>query len=160
MIPRTDARFADAEEIETPARRRKGVETCVLVAENDSDAAFRFARALTQMGMRAVVSPTGREAIDRLSKLEQPIALACVDVGLSDVSGPDVVAEAHRVRPDMPVLLVSGSIFDVLGADGVVLCRPFTSEQFRAAFDAAMLREQEALAEVPAESAELAVIGA
>jgi ActR/RegA family two-component response regulator len=133
---------SDADGIETPAlraapRRRPAA----LVVDDDPETARICARRLDRLGIDATVVWEQRDALDLLSHVELPLAFVYVNDGLRDGSGPDVAAEARRLRPGMPVVEASASICDVLTGDGIVLCTPFTADQFQTAFDAAILDE-------------------
>jgi DNA-binding response OmpR family regulator len=109
-----------------------------LVVEDDPELAHRCAKALDRLGIHADVVWTREQAIELLTRTSTPLAFAFVDRGLRDGSGADLAAEAHRLRPATPLVVASGSMSDVLASDDVVLCKPFTAEQFQAAFDAAL----------------------
>jgi DNA-binding response OmpR family regulator len=109
-----------------------------LVVEDDPELAHRCAKTLDRLGIHADVVWTREQAIELLTRTSTPLAFAFVDRGLRDGSGADLAAEAHRLRPATPLVVASGSIADVLVEDDVVLCKPFTAEQFQAAFDAAL----------------------
>lgn len=117
----------------------------VLVVEDDPDSARRASRALFAMGLRAVVVASGAGALERLARDAGPFAVACIDSRLRDVASAQVLDEARRLRPGMHVLLTSDAVGDVLTSDRVVLCRPFTADEFRRAFDAALLDEPRAI---------------
>jgi ActR/RegA family two-component response regulator len=110
-----------------------------LVVEDDPELAHRCAKTLDRLGIHAEIVWTREQAIDLLSRKDTPLAFAFVDRALRDGSGPALEAEAHRLRPATPLVVATGSIADVLVADDVVLCKPFTAEQFQAAFDAAVI---------------------
>ena len=108
----------------------------VLVVEDDPDTASRCVRSLRAIGMRPVVTPTCDEAIERLAQDGSPFAVI-----YADVRHADVAAAARRLRPSARRLFATDEIGDVLTGAGVVLCRPFTADEFRTAFDAALLDE-------------------
>jgi ActR/RegA family two-component response regulator len=109
-----------------------------LVVEDDPELAHRCARTLDRLGIHAEVVWTREQAIDVLTRTTTPLAFAFVDRGLRDGSGADLAEEAHRLRPATPLVVATGSMCDVLASEDVVLCKPFTAEQFQAAFDAAL----------------------
>ena len=139
----TDSTPSAALDLDSPATGRSPRIDAprVLVVEDDPDSARRAARALFAMHLQAVVVPSGAEALERLARDGRPFAAACVDSRLRDVPSAQVLAEAHRLRPGLRVLLTSDAVADVLTSDCVVLCRPFTADEFRRAFDAALLDE-------------------
>ncbi len=112
-----------------------------LVVDDDPATAHLCARRLELLGMDAKVVWEGRDALEVLSHLEHPLAFVYVNDGLRGGTGHAVALEARRLRPGMPVVEASASISDVLAGDGVVLCVPFTADQFQTAFDASILDE-------------------
>ena len=125
------------DETEVCAAAPRRAAACALVVEDDPEVAHRCSKALDRLGIHAEVVWTREQAIEVLTRTSTPLAFAFVD-GLRDGSAADLAAEAHRIRPLTPLVVASGSLADVLTADGVVICKPFTAEQFRAAFDAAL----------------------
>jgi ActR/RegA family two-component response regulator len=119
----------------TPAPKKTA---SALVVEDDPEIAHRCAKTLDRLGIHAEVVWTREQAIELLTRTTTPLAFAFVDRGLRDGSGPALAAEAHRLRPATPLVVATGSMCDVLASDDVVLCKPFTAEQFQAAFDAAL----------------------
>jgi CheY-like chemotaxis protein len=116
--------------------------TSALVVEDDPEVARLCVQRLARLEIQAKVVWCRDEALAILARQDLPLAFAFVDTALHDGSGPQIAARAAELRPAMPIVLSSGAIQDVLTADGVVLCKPFTPEQFEAAFDAALLDER------------------
>lgn len=127
-------------EVATP-RAAPRPRPAALVVDDDPQTAHLCARRLELLGMDAKVVWEESDALDLLSRVERPLAFVYVNDGLRGGSGHAVALEARRLRPGMPVLEASNSISDVLGGDGVVLCVPFTADQFQTAFDASVLDE-------------------
>lgn len=112
-----------------------------LVVEKDPDLARVCVRALERLHVRAKVVWTREEAIDVLARRDEPLAFAFVDPELVDGADAGIAAEAQRLRPTLPLVVATSDIEDLLTAEGVVLCKPFTAEQFQAALDAALVGE-------------------
>lgn len=110
-----------------------------LVVEHDPELARLCVRALERLHVRAKVVWTRDEAMDVLERHEEPLAFAFVDPELRDGGAADIAAAAHRLRPTMPLVVATSDIEDLLTAEGVVLCKPFTAEQFQDALDAALV---------------------
>lgn len=108
----------------------------VLVLERDPDTAAGCVRNLRAMKMRPVVVTTVDEARDRLRREEPRVAVLYLDFALRDLE-----AEARDLLPGVRVLLATDEVGDVLTPRGVVLCRPFTDEEFRRAFDSALVED-------------------
>ena len=63
---------------------------------------------LTSRGYQVLEATRGEEAV-RLCKMHSgTIELAVVDVVMPEISGPDVVRQIVRIRPDLHVLYISG----------------------------------------------------
>lgn len=112
-----------------------------LVVEHDPELARVCVRALERLHVRAKVVWTRDEAMDVLERHEEPLAFAFVDPELRDGAAADIADAAHRLRPTMPLVVATSDIEDLLTAEGVVLCKPFTAEQFQDALDAALVGE-------------------
>jgi two-component system, cell cycle sensor histidine kinase and response regulator CckA len=49
-----------------------------------------------------------QSAIDHLEKIPEPVSLALIDGVMPQMLGPDVARELSRVRPGIPIMLMSG----------------------------------------------------
>jgi len=78
-----------------------------LVVEDHPLAGATLRRALARHG-RAELVETRATALDRIQSGEFDALVT--DIGLPDGSGFDVVREARRRSPDMPVLVISGDV--------------------------------------------------
>jgi ActR/RegA family two-component response regulator len=140
MTDQTELMLEDAETIlvddEAPATTGTA-----LVVEDDPDLARLCVRALERLHVRAKVVWTREEAMEVLAQRGEPLAFAFVDPELRDGPAAELAAEAQRLRPTMPLVVATSDIEDLLTADGVVLCKPFTSAEFQSALDAALVGE-------------------
>jgi len=109
-----------------------------LVVEDDPDTARICSHRLAELGMDTKVVWTEADADGALAASGADLAFVFVDLALAGGAGHRVAEEARRLHPASTIVEASGSIADVLCADGVVLCKPFTAEQFESAFDAAL----------------------
>jgi len=110
-----------------------------LVVEDDPALAQVCVQELERLHVHAMVVGTKTEAMAILARRADPLAFAFVDPSIRDASDVDVAAEARRLRPTLPLVVASSDVADLLSVDGVVLCKPFTAEQFQAALDAALV---------------------
>ena len=81
----------------------------VLVVEDQPDVLETAIERFEDLGFNVLSAGTGQEALAILRSRTADIELLCTDVVLgNDMSGPEVVAEARRLRPDLKALFVSG----------------------------------------------------
>ncbi|WP_233413549.1 hybrid sensor histidine kinase/response regulator [Nucisporomicrobium flavum] len=139
VLPVTDAAVPVPEQPEEPEASEaapqpgKPQETILLVEDED---ALREAtgRALSRAGYR-VLSASGGAAALRLAEDHQgPIHLLLTDVMMPVMMGNEVAARVQRIRPELPVLYMSGYAQPVLTENGtlpegvVIIEKPFTRQ--------------------------------
>jgi two-component system copper resistance phosphate regulon response regulator CusR len=78
----------------------------VLVVEDDPRTAALLADGLRLFGLDTDVAQTGIEGLARVIRSDVDIVL--LDLDLPDIDGWDVLREARRVVPDLPVLVLTG----------------------------------------------------
>ncbi len=80
----------------------------VLVVEDDADARSTLAAMVTELGYRVLEAENGRSALPILEQ-ERPVNILLSDVIMpGGMSGVDLAKAAHKRRPDLKVLFVSG----------------------------------------------------
>jgi len=80
----------------------------VVLCVDDQDAIRRLLEsALEQFGCTALVASSGREAL-RLAA-QHRIDVVILDYSMPDMNGGEVARKMKRLRPDVPILLFSGS---------------------------------------------------
>jgi CheY-like chemotaxis protein len=111
----------------------------ILVVEDEIDVRTVAARFLRAVGYDVIAVASAREALDLL------IANPDVDLLFSDVvlgsgmDGAELAREAHRIRPELPILLASGYEGPGAGRRGPVdeafelLHKPYRREQLTGA---------------------------
>jgi CheY-like chemotaxis protein len=80
------------------------VNTRVLVIDDEPEVCELLGKVLTRAGYDVVTAPTGEAG---LGALDQSIACLVVDKLLPHLGGLEVMAEARRRRPGLPVVLVT-----------------------------------------------------
>jgi len=85
----------------------RGSET-VLVAEDDPAVRHLVVRVLRKQGYVVLEAAGGKEAVPLGEHYEGRIDLLVTDVVMPAVGGPELAERLRAVRPDMPVLYVSG----------------------------------------------------
>jgi two-component system alkaline phosphatase synthesis response regulator PhoP len=83
------------------------IHNVVLCVDDDEAIRSLLKTALEQFGYAAVVASNGREAL-RLAA-QHRLDAVIVDYSMPDMNGGDVALEMKRLRPDVPIILFSGS---------------------------------------------------
>jgi two-component system cell cycle sensor histidine kinase/response regulator CckA len=60
-------------------------------------------------GFRVLTAPTGGHALRICRRIKRPINVMITDVRMPEMSGFDLAIEAGQLRPEMPILLMSGA---------------------------------------------------
>jgi len=105
----------------------------VLVVEDEPRTASLLVRGLRLFGFEAEVAPTGIDGLRQV--IQSDIDIVLLDLGLPDIDGWEVLREARRVEPGLPVIVLTArdGIDDrvaglELGADDYVT-KPFAFEE-------------------------------
>src|SRR5690349_12619171 len=106
----------------------------VLVVEDDPLVRAVVARELATQGYRVTEATDGEAALERLSRGEEQFDLLITDLAMPRMDGRELAERAARVRPELPVLLMSGHPDEVtrrvlVEADRPYLQKPFTAEE-------------------------------
>jgi len=111
----------------------------VLLVEDEPTLSHVLARILTEEGFDVTQCDSGLDALDFVRGSESRIDLVISDVGLPGLRGDRLAAELLKVRPTMPILLMTGysevvapGNKEALGVAGV-LQKPITIEVLLAA---------------------------
>ena len=84
----------------------EGVKAHILVIDDDEVIGLLFKRTLEQQGHQVIIAPTGTEGM--LCMKESDFDLVFLDLYLPDIDGADVLRELRRIKPDLPVNIVTG----------------------------------------------------
>jgi len=79
----------------------------ILLVEDEDMVRAVAERALTRAGYSVTTASDGQEALERASKIET-IDLVLSDVVMPGMDGPTMAAELRKLRPDVPILFMSG----------------------------------------------------
>lgn len=110
-----------------------GKET-VLIVEDEPAVRALAVRILGGLGYRVWEASTVHEAIERCRKLEEPIDLLLVDLGLPDGNGTDLVAQIRGIRKDFRVLYATGFSTERASLNGLregqdpVIAKPYAQD--------------------------------
>ena len=103
----------------------------ILVVDDEPGVRVMVARMLTLSGYAVVSAQSGEEAITIAQEYAAPIDLVLTDVRMPVMSGPEMVTELQKLRPEIRVMYMSAYSRDVLppgvqDTDIPFLTKPFT----------------------------------
>jgi CheY-like chemotaxis protein len=78
----------------------------ILIVDDEPEVADVLARSLQRQGHRTTVVHSGEEALASLTRLT-PDAMF-LDVSMPGMNGLDVMAEVKRLKPGLPVVIITG----------------------------------------------------
>ena len=78
---------------------------CILVVDDETNALFGTCQVLTDEGYHVIPAENGRTALEKLRT--QPVNVVITDVRMPDLSGMELLSEAKRTDPHIPVILVT-----------------------------------------------------
>lgn len=84
-----------------------GKGTILLVEDEDAVRAFA-AKALERKGYTVLAAASGDEALELLAERAQDINILVTDVVMPNMDGPTLAIKVREVRPELPVLFMSG----------------------------------------------------
>jgi two-component system, cell cycle sensor histidine kinase and response regulator CckA len=136
-LPRAVERAAEA----GPDVARVAEDADVVLLVEDEDGVRRVARrALELHGFHVIEAANGSEALEHASR-EPAIALLLTDVMMPDMLGPAVASALRDLRPDLPVLYMSGHAEEVARAGLIDPAVPFLAKPFTPTQLVAKVRE-------------------
>jgi two-component system, cell cycle sensor histidine kinase and response regulator CckA len=121
----------------------------VLVVDDDPGVRMVTTRMLERLGCMVLQAADGQTAIELFQINRETIALVLLDLIMPQLSGEQVLSEIQRVKPDAPVVVMSGytrheaaKLFSALTPTGF-LQKPFTSDELRSAVGAVITLRDE-----------------
>ncbi len=132
-LPRVEGAVEPADARQDALERVAGTET-ILVVEDEESIRGVIRASLEVYGYRVLEAADGSEGITICERREQRIDLLMADVVMPLMGGPELVRRIGMVRPDLPVLLISGYTDRALTHQGLresetaFLQKPFTPE--------------------------------
>jgi signal transduction histidine kinase/ActR/RegA family two-component response regulator len=130
-LPRVDEEVEDAEQSVSPKELVKGVETLLLVEDEDMVRQLMY-EILEREGYKVLVAPNGQEALVMSEQHEGEIDLIITDVVMPGMSGPQLVERISESYTSAKVLFMSGYTDNAIVYHGVLeegmnfLQKPFT----------------------------------
>jgi hypothetical protein len=129
-LPRAaSARRAGSSGAELPLARLAGT---ALLVEDDAVVRRVARRSLEHGGLSVVEAGHGRQALQLFEKEPQAFDLVLSDVVMPEMDGTELVSRLRRIRPSIPVLLMSAYAAEARGLqpepEGAtpVIAKPFT----------------------------------
>jgi two-component system, cell cycle sensor histidine kinase and response regulator CckA len=80
----------------------------IVIVDDNEQIRTLVRRALQSKGYIVLDWANPRAALDHLEKIPEPVSLALIDGVMPQMLGPDVAGEISRLRPGVPILLMSG----------------------------------------------------
>ena len=141
-------RDAQAREATPPARvaaaEAAGAGAFVLLVEDNPMVRRSIEATLRAAGFQVTSVDSGERCIEAVGRLEHPLDLLISDVVMPEMSGEEMIGRVHELRPDLPVLFISGYDRSTLArrkyqaAGERFLQKPFDSDDLFAAVREAM----------------------
>ena len=80
----------------------------VVIIDDNEQIRILVRRALQSKGYVVLDWANPRAAIDHLANVPEPVTMALIDGVMPQMLGPDVAGELERLRPGIPIMLMSG----------------------------------------------------
>ena len=108
----------------------------VLVVEDEEGVREVVRRMLERLGFQVITAEDGIAALERLQAHQGAIAAVLLDLSMPRMTGQEALHEIRRLRPDVPVVLMSGyteqevasKLLDSVGGATGFLQKPFLPE--------------------------------
>lgn len=79
---------------------------CLLVIDDDANIRKLLRRVLEKQGYRVITAANGQEGL--AFARQETIQLVLLDLNMPEMKGPEVVRELRKLRPSLPVIIVTG----------------------------------------------------
>jgi DNA-binding NtrC family response regulator len=80
----------------------------IVIIDDNEQIRILVRRALQGSGYIVLDWANPKAALDHLEKIPEPVTLALIDGVMPQMLGPDVAGELQRMRPGLPIMLMSG----------------------------------------------------
>ena len=123
---------------------QRSSELVVLLADDEPQVRSVAARALQSAGYGVVEARDGLEAWQRFTRDPDRFGALLTDVVMPRVSGTELAARVHGVRPELPVVLMTGYTPSELlargreASHGTLVTKPFEASTLIAAMRTAL----------------------
>ncbi|MDN4497625.1 response regulator [Pseudomonas mosselii] len=104
----------------------------LLVVEDDDIVRMLIVEVLDELGYTTIEADSAGAALKIIEDPDQALDLLMTDVGLPDLRGEELAAEARKARPGLPVLFASGYAESVtVPEDMHLISKPFSIDHLR-----------------------------
>lgn len=116
----------------------------IMVVDDEPTLRNAVVRMLTRLGYRSIAAEDGEDAIARLVLGGDQVAVVLTDLRMPRMPGDVLSEHVHRMRPDLPVLFMSGqaddaTVRDTRLANHTVLAKPFSLDELAQALHRALM---------------------
>ncbi|MDX9719760.1 MAG: PAS domain S-box protein [Myxococcota bacterium] len=122
----------------TPIKRPRFGHETVLLVEDDPSVRKVAVRTLRRLGYQVLPAANGGEALLLCERFEGQIHLLITDVVMPRMSGPELADRLRLLKPQLPVLFMSGYTDDAIAHHGIhdptlnLLQKPFNAQELSA----------------------------
>ena len=102
--------------MDRPGSREPSIKGDILVVEDELPLLIAVSKLLQRRGYSVNQASDGSSALELLRARKYQIDALLLDVTLPDLSGREVLLEAQRLRPDLPVILTSAYGWETVAA--------------------------------------------
>ncbi len=113
-LPRVESALPAAEEEKTPLPRGNGQR--IVVIDDEAPLVAVTTEVLSRLGYQPVGFSNGRDALAELEAAPARFDAVITDEVMPGLSGTELAARLRRLRPDLPIVLVSGYIGPMMSA--------------------------------------------
>ncbi len=109
----------------------------VLVVDDEDGVRRLLARILARLGYQVLMAEDGRAALTLFERYSPALRLVLLDLTMPRMGGEQVFAELHALRPDLPIVVMSGYTAEETAqrfldsAPAGFLQKPFTTQAVR-----------------------------
>jgi CheY-like chemotaxis protein len=93
-----------------PHLRDRSTDPLILVVDDDPGVRDLTGSMLELKGYAVICASNGQEAVSLCETFGSRIRLLVIDIVMPTMSGPIIAQRLRELRPDLPVLFVSGSV--------------------------------------------------
>ncbi len=91
----------------------------ILVVDDEAPVREVLRRFLEQNGYEAVTAESGEAALQRCRT--EPVDLMLLDMNMPGLTGLDVLVQLQRIKPSLPVVMLTGNQNDVMAVSSLKL---------------------------------------